>query len=84
MPMYKRAQIGLGYLSQEPSVFSKLSVEDNLRLVLELTEHSKEEQNDILDKAKSSTLDDLYNCYAENKDIRAARLIPPAKTASAI
>ena len=35
MPMYKRAQIGIGYLSQEPSVFTKLSVEDNLKLVLE-------------------------------------------------
>ena len=50
MPMYKRAQIGIGYLSQEPSVFTKLSVEDNLKLVLELTEKSKPEQEDILEK----------------------------------
>ena len=50
MPMYKRAQIGIGYLSQEPSVFTKLSVEDNLKLVLELTEKSKPEQEAILEK----------------------------------
>ena len=34
LPMYKRAQLGIGYLSQEPSVFTKLSVENNLMLVL--------------------------------------------------
>lgn len=36
LPMYKRAQLGIGYLSQEASVFRKLSVEDNLKLVLEM------------------------------------------------
>lgn len=36
LPMYKRAQMGIGYLTQESSVFRKLSVEDNLRLVLEI------------------------------------------------
>lgn len=35
LPMYKRAQLGMGYLSQEPSVFQKLSVEDNLLAILE-------------------------------------------------
>ena len=50
MPMYKRAQFGIGYLSQEPSVFTKLSVEDNLKLVLELTNHNKTQQEDILEK----------------------------------
>ena len=35
-PMYKRAKLGVGYLPQEPSVFRKLSVADNIRLVLEL------------------------------------------------
>ena len=45
LPMYKRAQRGVGYLSQEPSVFTKLSVEDNLRLVLEMTSLSKYDQN---------------------------------------
>ena len=42
-PMYKRARTGVGYLPQEPSVFRKLSVEDNLRLVLELAGRSKAE-----------------------------------------
>lgn len=42
--MYKRAQYGIGYLAQEASVFRKLSVEDNILSVLQLTKHSKEEQ----------------------------------------
>ena len=42
--MYQRSRSGIGYLSQEPSIFSKLSVEDNLRLVLEMTSLSKIEQ----------------------------------------
>ncbi len=36
LPMYRRARLGIGYLSQEPSIFRKLSVEDNLRAILEL------------------------------------------------
>lgn len=43
-PMYKRAQCGIGYLAQEASVFRKLSVEDNILSVLQLTRLSKEEQ----------------------------------------
>ena len=43
-PVYKRAQNGIGYLAQEPSVFRKLSVENNLRLVLEMTNTTKEYQ----------------------------------------
>ena len=49
MPMYKRARHGIGYLAQAPSVFTKLSVEDNLRLVLEYTDLSKEQQKDKLE-----------------------------------
>ncbi len=45
MPMYKRAQMGLGYLAQEASVFRKMSVEDNIKSVLEMTKLSKKEQN---------------------------------------
>ncbi len=45
-PMYKRAQIGIGYLAQEASVFRKLSVEDNILSVLQLTKLSKKEQQD--------------------------------------
>jgi len=44
LPVYKRARKGLGYLAQEPSVFRNLSVEDNLRAVLELSALSKNEQ----------------------------------------
>ena len=48
-PVYKRAQIGIGYLAQEASVFRKLSVEDNLRAVLEMTTLSPDEQNEKLE-----------------------------------
>lgn len=44
-PMYKRAQIGIGYLAQEESVFRKLSVEDNILGVLQFTKLSKKEQH---------------------------------------
>lgn len=43
-PMYKRAQMGIGYLPQEASVFRKMTVEDNIRSVLELTKFTKEYQ----------------------------------------
>ena len=43
-PVYRRAQEGVGYLAQEASVFRRLSVEDNIRTVLEMTKMSKEEQ----------------------------------------
>ena len=43
MPMYKRARLGIVYLSQEPSVFRRLSVEDNLRLILETMKLSSKE-----------------------------------------
>lgn len=49
LPMYKRAQRGIGYLPQEPSVFRKLSVEDNLRAVLEMTDLNKQEQAEKLE-----------------------------------
>lgn len=48
-PMYKRAQLGVGYLPQEASVFRKLSVEDNIKAVLEMTSIPKAEQRDILE-----------------------------------
>jgi lipopolysaccharide export system ATP-binding protein len=44
MPVYKRARLGLGYLSQEPSIFRKLSVEDNVRAILEMLGVPKAEQ----------------------------------------
>ena len=49
LPMYKRAQLGVGYLAQEASVFRKLSVEDNILAVLEMTDLSKEAQTTKLE-----------------------------------
>ncbi|MDR0724793.1 MAG: LPS export ABC transporter ATP-binding protein [Prevotellaceae bacterium] len=48
-PVYRRAQRGLGYLAQEASVFRKLSVENNLKAVLEMTKFSKKEQHERLE-----------------------------------
>ena len=50
LPMYKRARKGIGYLAQEPSIFSKLTVEDNLRLVLEMSNLPKTVQKEKLEK----------------------------------
>lgn len=55
LAMYKRAQKGIGYLAQEASIFRKLSVEDNIRAVLEMTSLSSEEQ----DKKLESLLDEF-------------------------
>ena len=49
LPMYKRAKMGIGYLPQEASVFRKLSVEDNIMAVLEMTDLTKQEQKDKLE-----------------------------------
>lgn len=49
LPVYKRARLGIGYLAQDPSVFRKLSVEDNIRAILQLTGTSKEYQRDKLE-----------------------------------
>jgi lipopolysaccharide export system ATP-binding protein len=50
MPMYRRAKLGIGYLPQEASVFRKMSVEDNIRAVLEMTNFSKEYQKEKLEQ----------------------------------
>ena len=49
LPMYKRAQMGIGYLPQEISVFRKLSVEDNIMSILEMTEKSPSERKERLE-----------------------------------
>jgi len=49
LAMYKRAQLGIGYLPQEPSIFRKLSVEDNISAVLEMTKLSRKEQKEKLE-----------------------------------
>ena len=50
MPMYRRAKLGIGYLPQEASVFRKMTVEDNIRSVLEMTDFSKEYQQEKLEQ----------------------------------
>jgi lipopolysaccharide export system ATP-binding protein len=62
-PMYKRAQKGIGYLAQEASVFRKLSVEDNILAVLEMSGLSKEEQKDKLE-----TLIDEFSLHKVRKN----------------
>lgn len=49
LPMYKRARLGVGYLPQEPSVFRKLSVENNLKAVLELSDYTPAQQKERLE-----------------------------------
>jgi lipopolysaccharide export system ATP-binding protein len=63
LPMYKRAQMGLGYLPQEASVFRKLSVEDNIMAVLEMTALNKEAR-----EAKLESLLDEFNLHHVRKN----------------
>lgn len=63
LPMYKRAQMGIGYLPQEASVFRKLSVEDNIMAVLEMTKLSKAER-----MAKLEDLLDEFNLHHVRKN----------------
>ncbi|MCC6412823.1 MAG: LPS export ABC transporter ATP-binding protein [Saprospiraceae bacterium] len=62
LPMYRRAQKGIGYLPQEPSVFRKLSVEDNILAVLEMTTLSKADQ-----KMKLEELIDEFTLHKVRK-----------------
>lgn len=50
LPVYRRAQMGVGYLAQEASVFRHLSVEDNIRAVLEMTKYSKQYQRERVEE----------------------------------
>lgn len=63
LPMYRRARLGVGYLPQEASVFRKLSVEDNVKAVLEMTGLSKSEQRDKLE-----SLLDEFNLHKVRKN----------------
>ncbi|MDC1188856.1 LPS export ABC transporter ATP-binding protein [Flavobacteriales bacterium] len=64
IPMYKRAQLGIGYLPQEVSVFRKLTVEDNLKAILEMSGLSKSEQ-----KAKLESLLDEFGLQHVRKNL---------------
>lgn len=50
LPMYKRSQLGIGYLAQEASIFRQLSIEDNIKSVLQFTKLTKDEQNEKLEE----------------------------------
>lgn len=63
LPMYKRAQMGIGYLPQEASVFRKLSVEDNIKAVLEMTNLTRHDQ-----RAKLEALLDEFNLHHVRKN----------------
>lgn len=64
LPVYKRAQKGIGYLAQEASVFRKMTVEDNIKSILEMTKFSKEYQ-----KEKLETLIQEFNLEKVRKNI---------------
>jgi lipopolysaccharide export system ATP-binding protein len=63
LPMHRRAQLGVGYLPQEPSVFRKLSVEDNLRAVLELRDNLDESGRE---QALEELLEELHIGHIRN------------------
>lgn len=66
LPMYKRAQKGVGYLPQEASVYRDLTVEDNIKAVLELTKLSKKEQHDKLENLlEEFSLNRVRNNYGK-------------------
>lgn len=65
-PVYKRAQLGIGYLAQEPSVFRKMTVENNIRSVLEMTDTSKEYQREKLEELiHEFSLEDVRKNYGD-------------------
>lgn len=63
LPMYKRARKGIGYLSQNPSLFKELTVEENLLIYLEINKHTKKEKQYIVEKK----LDELNILHLKKK-----------------
>src|SRR4051794_41966702 len=75
LPMYKRAQMGIGYLPQEASVFRKLSVENNILAVLEMTSLTKVERLRKLDELLDEF--NLHHVRKNNGDSLSGGMDPP-------
>ncbi len=80
-PMYKRANLGIGYLAQEASVFRNLTVEDNIYAVLEMKNLSKEEQDKIVDELlKEFKLSHIAKSYGYSLSGGERRRVEIART----
>ena len=79
--MYQRSRFGIGYLPQDESIFRKLTVEDNLRLVLEMSSFSKDEQKNKIDQLLSDlSIDHIRNSNGGNLSGGERRRVEIART----
>ena len=79
--MYQRSRFGIGYLPQDESIFRKLSVEDNLRLVLEMSSFTKEEQKNKIDQLLSDlSIEHIRNSSGGNLSGGERRRVEIART----
>jgi len=79
--MYQRSRFGIGYLPQDESIFRKLSVEDNLRLVLEMSNFTKEDQNNKIDQLLNDlSIEHIRNSNGGNLSGGERRRVEIART----